>query len=191
MDRKKLTSAEKEILLKIARRALEEKICGDEHLPLNAETQATPLLQADGATFVTLRIKGELRGCVGTLEAYRPLTQDVRKHALAAALNDHRFLKVQAHELDQIDIEISRLTPPAPLDYIDADDLLKKLRPNIDGVIIKDGHRRATFLPQVWEQLPKTEDFLYHLCKKMGGSGNLWQDKKLDILIYQVEEFKE
>ncbi len=189
MDTNKLSAEEKDTLLKIARHALEEKIRGDKHLPLNAESLTTPLLQADGASFVTLTINGQLRGCIGALESYQPLAEDVREHALAAALNDYRFPQVQADELDQIEIEISRLTTPTPLDYKDANDLLEKLRPNIDGVILKDGHRRATFLPQVWEQLPNAEDFLNHLCQKMGVSGDLWKHKKMDVLIYQVENF--
>ncbi len=191
MDTNKLTLAEKETLLKIARHALEEKIRGEKHLPLSAASQATPLLQSDGATFVTLTINGQLRGCIGALEPYQPLIDDVREHAIAAALNDYRFSQVTADELDQIAIEISRLTAPTQLVYTDADDLIAKLRPNIDGVVLIDGHRRATFLPQVWEQLPKTEDFLSHLCQKMGVAGNLWKTKPLDVLIYQVEEFSE
>lgn len=191
MDTNKLTRAEKDTLLKIARHALEEKIRGKKHLPLNAASQTTPLLQSDGATFVTLTINGQLRGCIGALEPYQPLIDDVREHAISAALNDYRFPQVRADELDQISIEISRLTAPVPLSYTDADDLIAKLRPNIDGVVLIDGHKRATFLPQVWEQLPNAEEFLSHLCQKMGVAGNLWKKKKLDILIYQVEEFSE
>ena len=191
MDTNKLSSEEKNTLLKIARHTLEEKIRGEKHLPLNSPPQTTPLLQADGATFVTLTINGQLRGCIGTLEPYHPLAEDVREHALSAALNDYRFPQVQADELDQIKIEISRLTAPIPLDYTDSNDLLTKLRPNIDGVVLMDGHRRATFLPQVWAQLPNAEDFLSHLCQKMGASEDLWRHKKMDVLIYQVEEFSE
>ena len=190
MNTDKLTPEEKETLLKIARQALELKLRGEKLSPLNTESQ-TPLLQADGATFVTLTIDGQLRGCIGTLEAYRPLVEDVREHALAAALNDYRFPKVQFDELDAIEIEISRLSAPTPLDYADADDLLTKLRPGVDGVVLADGSRRATFLPQVWEQLPNADEFLNHLCSKMGASADLWRRKKMDVLIYQVEEFSE
>ncbi|HIE25411.1 MAG TPA: AmmeMemoRadiSam system protein A [Anaerolineales bacterium] len=191
MDTNKLSPEEKDTLLKIARHTLEEKIRGDKHPPLNAASLRTPLLQSDGASFVTFTINGQLRGCIGTLEPYQPLVDDVREHTLSAALNDYRFPQVSAEELDQIKIEISRLTAPTPLIYTDADDLIAKLRPNIDGVVLIDGHRRATFLPQVWKQLPKTEDFLNHLCQKMGAPADLWMRKKLDVLIYQVEEFSE
>ena len=187
MNTEKLSSQEKEILLKIARQALEEKILGKQYPAL----EKTPLLQADGASFVTLTINGQLRGCIGALEAYQPLAKDVYEHALAAALNDSRFPQVQAEELDEIEIEISHLTAPALLEYTDADDLLKKLRPNIDGVILKDGYQRATYLPQVWAQLPDTENFLSSLCQKMGAPADLWKHKNLEVFIYQVEEFSE
>ena len=190
MDTNTLTSAEKETLLKIARETLEMKLRGEKLIPLNTASQ-TPLLQAEGATFVTLTINGQLRGCIGTLEAYRPLIEDVRKHAIAAALYDTRFSPVQFEDLDEIEIEISRLTTPMPLDYEDADDLLTKLRPSVDGVVLIDGSRRATYLPQVWEQLPNTGDFLSHLSAKMGLSRDTWRRKKLEVLIYQVEEFCE
>ena len=191
MNTNQLTSQEKETLLKIARESLELKLRGEKLPPLNALAEQTPLLQADGATFVTLTVNGQLRGCIGTLQAYQPLVEDVREHALAAALNDYRFPQVQLEELDSIEIEISRLTAPVSLDYADAEDLLHKLRPNVDGVVLTDGSRRATFLPQVWEQLPNARDFLSHLCQKMGASPHLWEQKKLEVLIYQVEEFRE
>lgn len=188
MGTSNLTSSEKETLLKVARQSLELGLRGEKLPPLNAET---PLLQADGATFVTLTINGQLRGCIGALEPYQPLIEDVRIHTLAAAQNDYRFSPVRPEELGQIEIEISRLTLPVPLEYDDTLDLLKKLRPNVDGVVIKDGPRRATFLPQVWEQLPDPRVFLSELCQKMGAPSNLWQRKKLEVLIYQVEEFHE
>ena len=190
MDTNSLTSQEKETLLKIARQSLDLKLRGEELPPLSSTSQ-TPLHQAEGASFVTLTIGGRLRGCIGTLEGYRPLAEDVREHALAAALHDTRFSPVQAKELDKIKIEISRLSAPTSLNYTDTEDLLAKLRPNVDGVILTDGRRRATFLPQVWKQLPNTEEFLNHLCRKMGMPDNLWRQEKLDVLIYQVEEFCE
>jgi len=184
----KLSPEEKESLLNVARESLELSLRGEKLPPLNADT---PLLQADGATFVTLTINGKLRGCIGALEPYQPLLQDVREHALAAAQKDYRFAPVRPEELDEIEIEISRLTKPIPLEYDDALDLLNKLRPGVDGVVLKDGQRRATFLPQVWEQLPDPKIFLSELCAKMGVPSNTWQRKKLDVLVYQVEEFRE
>ena len=190
MDTETLTSEEKEVLLKVARQSLELKLRGEKLPPLNAASQ-TPLLQADGASFVTLTKGGKLRGCIGTLEAYQPLIEDVRERALAAALHDYRFPNVQPDELAAIEIEISCLTTPIPLNYTDADDLLAKLRPGVDGIVLEEGSRRATFLPQVWEQLPSAEEFLGHLCRKMGVYDDYWRHKKMDVLIYQVEEFRE
>ncbi len=188
MNQNSLSSQEKETLLKIARESLELGLRGEKLPPLTADT---PLLQADGVCFVTLTRDGSLRGCIGALEPYQPLIEDVREHALAAAQDDYRFPNIRPEELSEIQIEISRLTLPEPLEYDDANDLLKKLRPNVDGVVLKDGMRRATFLPQVWEKLSDPKVFLSELCMKMGAPSNLWQRKKLDVLIYQVEEFHE
>ena len=188
MKTDKLSPKEKETLLKVARESLELGLRGEKLPPLDTDS---PLLQADGATFVTLTVNGMLRGCIGALEPYQPLIEDVREHALAAAQNDFRFNPVRPEELDEIEIEISRLTKPVPLEYVDAPDLLKKLRPGVDGLVLKDGFQRATFLPQVWEKLPDPNVFLSELCMKMGAASNLWQRKKLEVLVYQVEEFHE
>ncbi len=151
----------------------------------------TPLLRKMGAAFVTLTVHGNLRGCIGALEPYQSLAEDVREHAVAAALEDYRFRPVQENELKDIEIEVSRLTVPVPLEYRNADDLLTKLHPGVDGVILKDGFRRATFLPQVWEKIPEPAEFLANLCYKMGASPDTWQRKHLDVFVYQVEEFHE
>lgn len=190
MESDKLTPQEKETLLKLARQALELGLRGKK-LPSLSEAAQTPLLKAKGTCFVTLTQYGQLRGCIGALEPYQPLAEDVREHALAAAVDDYRFPNLRPEELDEIKIEISRLTVPVALNYADADDLLAKLRPGVDGVVLKDGRRRATFLPQVWDKVPDKEDFLGQLCQKMGVSRELWRRKKLDVLIYQVEEFHE
>ncbi|NOY99351.1 MAG: AmmeMemoRadiSam system protein A [Chloroflexi bacterium] len=190
MDSDHLTSQEKQILLKLARQALDAGVRGEKLSPLDLKS-LPPLLQADGASFVTLTKHGQLRGCIGALEPYQPLAEDVREHAVAAALNDYRFPSVQPEELPELKIEISRLTVPSPLDYDTPEDLLAKLRPGVDGVVLRDGWRRATFLPQVWEKVPDTADFLGQLCYKMGAAPDLWRHKKLDVLVYQVEEFHE
>jgi len=149
-------------------------------------------LTAPGAAFVTLRTRqGDLRGCIGSLEARRPLVEDVRENAIAAALRDPRFPPLKAAELDDLVVEVSVLTAPEPLDFDGPDDLLHKLRPNIDGVLIERGRNRATFLPQVWEQLPAPEEFLSNLCYKAGLPSNAWCWPDLEILIYQVEKFEE
>lgn len=186
-----LLPEERVFLLHLARQAITAAV---KHQPLpEVNTYAlSPHLREPGASFVTLHTREEqLRGCIGTLEAYQPLAEDVREHAVAAALKDHRFPPVSAKELDQIVIEISRLTAPSPLSYDTPQDLLRRLRPGVDGVILKDVFRRATFLPQVWEQIPTPSDFLNQLCLKMGAPYDLWRRKKLEVLTYQVEEFKE
>lgn len=185
-----LTDGEKQTLLQIARAAIENAVKGKKPLPLS-EDALTQTLREDGASFVTLTIAGDLRGCIGAIEAYQPLAEDVREHAVSAAMEDPRFPPLREAELNRIHIEVSRLTAPQELEYSDADDLLKKLRPHLDGVILKHGFRRATFLPQVWEKIPDPVEFLEQLCYKMGERGNLWRSTKLQVLTYQVEEFHE
>ena len=186
----RLTSEEKTALLRLARRSIEAGV-GDQPPPDFTGLDLTPPLLAPGAAFVTLTIDGALRGCIGALEPYQSLVEDVREHAAAAALDDYRFPPLTAAELPRIHIEISRLTLPVALDYADAADLVAKLRPGVDGVILRDGSRRATFLPQVWEKVQSAEDFLDNLCYKMGASPDLWRRKHLEVLVYQVEEFHE
>jgi AmmeMemoRadiSam system protein A len=190
MDAAALTEQEKNCLLQIARQALEQAV--DQSKPAAHMVQSSSVrLQEPGASFVTLTVNGSLRGCIGALEPYQPLIDDVREHAMAAAMQDYRFPPVTPQELAGIRIEVSRLTQPVPLEYSDAEDLLKKIRPQIDGVVIRDGIRRATFLPQVWEKIADPAEFLEHLCLKLGAAPDLWQQKHLDILVYQVEEFRE
>jgi AmmeMemoRadiSam system protein A len=186
----KLTSEEKKTLLREARAALEHGVRGEKQALLDLESMP-PRLREAGASFITLTIHGNLRGCIGALEPYQPLVQDVREHSVAAALEDPRFPPVTPDELDKIEIEISRLTLPEELAYKDAEDLLAKLRPQVDGVILRDGFRRATFLPQVWEKIPDKSEFLDNLCYKMGAPPDTWRHKALDVLTYQVEEFHE
>ncbi len=186
-----LTLEEKQQLLKLARRAVEAAAQGLPPPEIDP-AQLTPSLRAPGACFVTLtEADGELRGCIGTLEAYQSLAEDVREHAAAAATEDYRFQPVTPGEVDDLRIEISRLTAPQPLEYDTPEDLLARLRPGVDGVILRDGFHRATFLPQVWEKVPRPEEFLSHLCLKMGAPANLWRRKKLEVFTYQVEEFHE
>jgi uncharacterized protein len=185
-----LTDGEKQTLLRLAREAMEYAVRGKRLPPLD-DTSLTPHLRENGASFVTLTIDNDLRGCIGALEAHQPLVEDVREHAVAAALEDPRFHPVSEGELIRIKLEVSRLTAPTPLEYSSSEELLAKLRPHVDGVILKDDYRRATFLPQVWEKIPKTADFLDHLCAKMGAQPNLWRTKKLQVFVYQVQEFHE
>ncbi len=187
---KPLTDEEKRSLLKMAREALENAVHARALSPLDPAA-LSPALQAEGASFVTLTVRGQLRGCIGALQPYQPLAADVREHAIAAGLQDPRFPPVVESELKDIEIEISRLTQPTPLEYRDADDLLARLRPGVDGVILRDGWHRATFLPQVWGKIPDKANFLNNLCRKMGMPADAWRKKRLEVFTYQVEEFHE
>jgi len=187
-----LTDVEKQTLLRLAREAMRFACSArGQKLPPLDKTLLTPALLEQGASFVTLTVDGDLRGCIGTLEAYQPLVDDVREHAIAAALEDPRFRPVVEGELDRISIEVSRLTPPRLLEYSTSEDLIARLRPHVDGVILKGDFRRATFLPQVWEKIPAPMEFLDHLCVKMGAKPGLWRNTKLQVHVYQVEEFHE
>jgi len=185
-----LTETEKKTLLQLAREALECGVRG-ERLPALDQAGLTPILQAKGASFVTLTEHSQLRGCIGALQPHQPLAEDVREHAVAAALQDYRFPPVEPNELSKIEIEVSRLTTPEPLAYTSPEDLLAKLRPGMDGIILRDGFRRATFLPQVWDKIPDKTEFMNQLCAKMGLAQDIWHHKQLEVLVYQVEEFHE
>jgi len=166
---------------------------------LQKQDSARPQLEAltedlrrPGASFVTLTMPGDqLRGCIGTIEPRQPLALDVRENAVGSAFRDPRFPPLSAAELEQVHIEISVLTHPEPLDYDGPDDLLDKLRPSVDGVIIERGWHRATFLPQVWEKLPTPAQFIAQLCMKAGLSPDDYRRPGLVVLTYQVEKFEE
>jgi AmmeMemoRadiSam system protein A len=185
-----LKDEEKKILLKLARQSIELAVGGHPPPRLVIEDYS-PNLKEQGASFVTLTENGDLRGCIGALEPYQPLVQDVCEHAVAAALDDFRFAPVTQNEVSRLVIEISRLTVPQPLQYEHPQDLPNRLKAGSDGVILRDGIRRATFLPQVWEKLPDPVEFLSHLCQKMGAPADLWKRKLLQVFTYQVEEFQE
>jgi AmmeMemoRadiSam system protein A len=190
MPKRHLSDNDRMFLLRLARESIENYVL-DKPLPKFDKSELSEILREEGASFVTLTIRGYLRGCVGALEPYQSLAEDVREHAIAAACQDYRFPPLSASEVKDIDIEISYLTRPEVLRYEQPDDLLEILRPNLDGVVIRDGARRATFLPQVWEKIPNVEEFLEQLCLKMGASSDLWRRKKIEVLTYQVEEFHE
>lgn len=190
MNKDRLSDVEKKTLLQLARQSIELAV-NRKPLPELDLSSYTPRLREDGASFVTLTENGELRGCIGTLEPYQPLVQDVCEHAVAAALEDYRFPPVQPWEVPLLRIEVSVLTLPEPLPYETPEELLSRLRIGVDGVILRDGVRRATFLPQVWEKVPDRAEFLSHLCVKMGARADLWKHKPLQVFTYQVEEFHE
>jgi AmmeMemoRadiSam system protein A len=172
-----------DIVLGIARRNIERALGanGRERLP------TAPWLDAPGCSFVTLRQAGELRGCIGSLEAHRPLGEDIAANAVAAALRDPRFPAVRASELASLEVEVSLLTPAEPLAFADEDDALGMLRPGIDGVVIEYGGSRATFLPQVWESLPEVSRFLRELKRKAGLPADFWHPD-LRLSRYGVEK---
>ncbi len=174
-------------LLKLARLTIEKELVGELEIP---EATDLELLEKSGI-FVTLKIDGQLRGCIGNLEAEKTIYGGVRDNAINAAFHDHRFSRITLNELDKVQIGVSILTPPQPLLYKDGADLLEKIRPGIDGVTLRLGRAGATFLPQVWKQLPKAERFLAHLCLKAGLSESAWKDEHPDIEIYQVQNFEE
>ena len=149
-----------------------------------------PPLHQPGATFVTLTLDGQLRGCIGSLEAWRPLAEDVQANAIAAAFRDPRFAPLSADELEKIRVEVSLLSKPVALQFSDESDALRQLRPGIDGIILVAGDQRSTFLPQVWEQLPEPQQFLAHLKQKAGLPASWWSDS-VQLYRYEVQKWKE
>ena len=176
-------------LLKVARRAVGLAADGQPLPPLEVESDSA-VLHAAGSSFVTLTQRGALRGCIGGLEARQPLIVDVWQHAYAAAREDPRFEPVGPDELDGLEIEVSCLTEPSPL-QVDPARLTTALRPGLDGVILRRGLQRATFLPQVWEKVPDPVEFLDMLSDKAGLPRSAWRRGEVEVLIYQVESFEE
>jgi AmmeMemoRadiSam system protein A len=158
-----------DILLAIARESLAAA------LGLGTESfRDEPWLHEPGATFVTLRRLGDLRGCVGSIQPYRPLLDDVRNNARAAAFSDTRFPPVRPDEYPELSVEVSLLSPCEPLQAGSQEEALARLRPEVDGVVFEFQGRRSTFLPQVWEQLPDPRDFLAQLKRKAGLPPSFW-----------------
>lgn len=187
-----LNEKQGQILIKLARQTIADKLGIKTNLAhaLSSISEDISLKRKSG-TFVTLKIHDRLRGCIGNLDNSETITQGVKRNAINAAFNDYRFSPLTKQEFEDVEIEISILSEPKRLDYEDGKDLVKKLRPNVDGVIIRKGFASATFLPQVWEQLPRTEDFLTHLCQKAGLSSDEWKSSKLEVLTYNVQYFEE
>ncbi|HNR93631.1 MAG TPA: AmmeMemoRadiSam system protein A [Kiritimatiellia bacterium] len=170
-----LTPHEQQLLLSIARCSIEYGLLQKRPL-LPAESDMPPALTRIQATFVTLTLKENLRGCIGMLEAVYPLCRDVAQNAFAAAFRDPRFPPLSEKELPVVKMEISLLTPPVPFPVSSEQDLLSRMRPGVDGLILEDGFRRGTFLPAVWEDLPDPRDFLMHLKLKAGLPPDYWSD---------------
>ncbi len=186
----RLTDEQGEYLLKTARNTIQNALLEgtEEETP---EADIPSVFEEKRGTFVTLTLGGNLRGCIGHIIAQETLLEGTKINALNAAFRDPRFRPLGKKEWEGVKIEVSVLTDPKPLSYTNAEDLLSKLRPGIDGVILKKGFRQSTFLPQVWEQLPVKEDFLQHLCMKAGLDGNAWRKGDLEVSTYQVQAFEE
>lgn len=175
-----LNDEKKKALVACARRSIQQALSGQWD-----QNPAELLSDENAATFVTLKLQGILRGCIGSLHASQPLMLDVWHNAYNAAFRDPRFLPLTVNEFDLIQIEVSVLTPAVALN-IDSEEALRDiLRPGIDGVILEEGARRATFLPAVWETLPQTEDFLLHLKRKAGLPDDYWSPS-IRVSLYQA-----
>ncbi|MDP2179713.1 AmmeMemoRadiSam system protein A [Methylicorpusculum sp.] len=170
-----LIEAHQQRLISVARASIAYGLKTGRALPVIL-SEYPPELQAMAATFVTLERQHELRGCIGMLQAVRPLVQDVAENAFAAAFRDHRFAPLSEAELDGLELHISILSAPEPMVFSSEQDLLAQLRPGIDGLILEDGSHRGTFLPSVWESLSNPRDFLNHLKQKAGLSAHYWSD---------------
>lgn len=156
------------LLLEIANTAIESNFEDDIKVDKETLLKEHSFLSEQGATFVTLTLDGNLRGCIGSLVAHRSLIDDLIHNSIAAAIGDPRFSPLTKEEFENVKVEISLLSKPELLEYKDFEDLEKKLIPNKHGVILELNGKRATFLPQVWDQLPTFNDFMVHLCQKAG-----------------------
>ncbi len=184
-----LDPSERRTLLQLARRSVTHAAESEALPPLDIDAYSAAL-RAEGCAFVTLTRMGALRGCIGGLEVRWPLVEDVWQHAYAAAREDPRFAPVTPAELGETRIEISRLTPSRLLG-VPPDQITTALRPEVDGVIMRRGLLRATFLPQVWEKVPDPVLFLDMLADKAGLPRQAWRRGEVEIQTYQVESFEE
>lgn len=174
-EQQQLSEAQKQALKKLAMASIKHGL--DTGNPLAIEdfdNEGVELPTFQAATFVTLKKSGQLRGCIGSLTARRPLCEDIAENAFAAAFRDHRFSAVTEDEIDDIDISISLLTAPEPVSFTSEEDLLAQLQPGQDGLILSAGANRGTFLPSVWEDLPDSASFLAHLKLKAGLPADYW-----------------
>jgi AmmeMemoRadiSam system protein A len=181
---------DREQLLRLARRSLTEVVTNDKLPEVEASGFPEKFAEVKGC-FVTLTEHGRLRGCIGHIQPQEPLYKAVMDNSLNAATRDPRFKPVRPDELDQVEIEISVLTVPEPLAFSSPEDLLAKLQPNRDGVVLRMGGLSATYLPQVWEQIPDKTQFLDTLAEKAGAAASDWRAPGTQVFTYRVESFKE
>jgi AmmeMemoRadiSam system protein A len=184
-----LDERDKHLLLKLARSSIESELIEGEKIKRPAEPK--PAMLEKRGCFVTLHKGGGLRGCIGTIEPTTSLLTSVEENSKNAAFKDPRFPSLTKDEISDIDIEISVLTIPKKLSFVDGEDLKHKLKPGIHGVILSQGWHRSTFLPQVWEQLPDKEEFLECLCQKGCMEKTSWKSSDTTVQIYEVEYFSE
>ena len=175
------------VLLPLARAAIAERLGLSREADICTDSS---WLHETAACFVTLHKNGALRGCIGSIEAHRPLLEDLRANAVSAAFHDPRFPPLAESELETVDLEVSLLTPLQPLPVSSEADAVAKLEPFRDGVVLKYRADRGTFLPQVWEQLPQPEHFLMHLKQKAGLSADFWHED-VELFRYTVEKYAE
>ncbi|MCK4707719.1 MAG: AmmeMemoRadiSam system protein A [Gammaproteobacteria bacterium] len=179
---------QRQLLLQLARDSISCGLQNARPLAINIENFAAEL-QQHRACFVTLHLHQQLRGCIGSLEAHRPLVLDVSENAYAAAFKDPRFNPLQESEFDQLSLSISVLTPATEMVFDSEQDLINQIQPNVDGLILEEGYHRGTFLPSVWEQLPDPVEFLQHLKLKAGLAADFWSDN-IKVSKYQTESFE-
>jgi AmmeMemoRadiSam system protein A len=183
------SQTEQQQLLQLARASITHKLRHGTELRVQA-ADFPPHLRANRACFVTLKMGTRLRGCIGGMEPTQPLVQEVATRACDAAFRDPRFEPLQASELDQLNIHISVLNPMEPVAFTNREDLLRQLRPGIDGLLIEDDPYHGTFLPAVWESLPKKADFLKQLMLKAGLPSDYWSST-LRVHRYTCSSFGE
>lgn len=177
------------ILVEVAKSAIKEVFIQKRFIDRKVIVEKYPELNEFGASFVTLTENRALRGCIGSLEGYRPLIDDVIENARSSAFHDPRFERLSESEFELIEIEVSILSQPKRVDYRDIDNLKEIIEIGKDGVILQLGLNRATFLPQVWEELPTFNEFFNHLCLKAGLNIDCLKNRP-EVSIYRVEKFK-
>jgi uncharacterized protein len=181
------TDYQQQTLLQIAKNSIQNGLKFQAPLPVQIEEYSGILIQ-QRACFVTLNKQQQLRGCIGSLQAYRPLVIDISNNAYAAAFSDPRFPALQQVEFKQLEFHISILEPAEPMSFTSEEDLLSQIRPNIDGLILSDQGKKGTFLPSVWQSLTTTKDFWQQLKRKAGLPINHWSDT-LMVERYSTESF--
>ncbi|MCV6608545.1 MAG: AmmeMemoRadiSam system protein A [Campylobacterales bacterium] len=183
-----MSETEKQEALDLVRKSLKAYLIDRTYLEVPKKLSS--IFHENGASFVTLNNKnnGSLRGCIGSIIAYRTLGEDLIKNTISSATGDPRFPPMTLKEIDSVDIEISILTKPYEIEYVDGLDLLSKIEQGVNGVIIKYKEKQATFLPSVWDQIDTKENFLAHLCVKAGLEADLFLREKLEVFLYQTEK---